>query len=102
MAVPHAQDKPLGAQELPCWTQGCAGDRLRLPAGLVPGEVMSPDRAWPPGDGPAQVPEPRAGCGAPSALPGETRGSASPCAGSWVSLGTSQRTLRVGAEHGAW
>ena len=81
------------------WTQTCIRDRLGLPAGLIPDKMMSQDQAWPLVHGSAQVPELRAGCEAPSVLPGETWGSASPCAGSQMSPGTSQQTLQVGVGH---
>ena len=53
------------------WTQTCIRDRLGLPAGLIPDKMMSQDQAWPLVHGSAQVPELRAGCEAPSVLPGK-------------------------------
>lgn len=81
------------------WTQTCVGDRLSIPAGLIPDKMMSQDQVWPLGHGPAQVPEPRARCEALSVLPGETWGSALPCAGSQIPPGTSQQTSQVGVGH---
>lgn len=80
------------------WTQTCIRDGLGLPTGLIPDKMMSQDQAWPLGHGPAQVPEPRAGCEAPSVLPGETWGSALPFAWSQLSPGT-QHCLVPGPRH---
>lgn len=77
----------------------CIGDRLGLSAGLIPDKMMSQDQAWPLGHAPAQVPELRAGCRAHSVLLGETWGSASHCAGSQMSPGTSQQTLQMSVGH---
>uniref|UniRef100_A0A8C0HRT2 Pleckstrin and Sec7 domain containing n=1 Tax=Buteo japonicus TaxID=224669 RepID=A0A8C0HRT2_9AVES len=66
--------------------------------GLIPDKMMSQDQTWPLGHEPAQVPESRAGCEAPSVLPGETWGSALPYAWSQMSPGT-QHCLVPGPRH---